>query len=108
MKILVVTDAWDPQVNGVDRTPKSTRRLKIAAYPVTGPIDVIGHVTGTTAAGALGDDLRSAALRALTIDRGVAHAHAERFSWEACTRQFLAHLCPVARRTSAALRCSSR
>jgi hypothetical protein len=26
MKILIVTDAWDPQVNGVVRTLKSTRR----------------------------------------------------------------------------------
>ena len=26
MKILIVTDAWEPQVNGVVRTIKSTRR----------------------------------------------------------------------------------
>ena len=26
MKILIVTDAWEPQVNGVVRTLKSTRR----------------------------------------------------------------------------------
>ncbi len=67
----------------------------VAAYPVTGPIDVIGDVADATAAGALDEDLRSAALRALTIDRGVARTHAERFSWEACTRQFLAHLHPI-------------
>jgi hypothetical protein len=62
----------------------------VAAYPVTGPVDVIGD----SPAGALDEDLRTAALRALNIDRGVARAHAERFSWEACTRQFLAHLHP--------------
>jgi glycosyltransferase involved in cell wall biosynthesis len=64
----------------------------VAAYPVTGPIDVIGDAP----AGALDADLRTAALRALTIDREVARAHAERYSWEACTRQFLDHLHPIA------------
>lgn len=63
----------------------------VAAYPVTGPIDVIGNAP----AGALDDDLRAACLRALTIDRGLARAHAERYSWAACTRQFLQHLHPI-------------
>jgi glycosyltransferase involved in cell wall biosynthesis len=62
----------------------------VAAYPVTGPVDVIG----SSPAGALDEDLRAACLRALEIPREVARAHAERFSWEACTRQFLAHLHP--------------
>jgi glycosyltransferase involved in cell wall biosynthesis len=62
----------------------------VAAYPVTGPVDVIGD----SPAGALDEDLRAAALRALTIPRAVARRHAERFSWEACTRQFLSHLHP--------------
>ena len=70
----------------------------VAAYPVTGPIDVIGDVRDASAAGALDVDLRTAALRALTLDRGAARAHAERYSWEACTRQFLAHLHPIAGR----------
>jgi len=63
----------------------------VAAYPVTGPVDVIGD----SPAGALDLDLRAAALRALAIPRGVARAHAERFSWEACTRQFLSYLHPI-------------
>ena len=62
----------------------------VAAYPVTGPVDVIG----ASPAGALDEDLRIACLKALTIDRAVARRHAERWSWEACTRQFLAHLHP--------------
>jgi glycosyltransferase involved in cell wall biosynthesis len=62
----------------------------VAAYPVTGPVDVIGD----SPAGALDADLRAAALRALSIDRAAARAHALRFSWEACTRQFLSHLHP--------------
>ena len=71
----------------------------VAAYPVTGPIDVIGRgvdgAGGPTLGGALDDDLRTAALRALAIDRGAARAHAERYSWAACTRQFVAHLHPI-------------
>ena len=62
----------------------------VAAYPVTGPVDVIGD----SPAGALDEDLRVAAMRALTIDRSAARQHAELFSWEACTRQFLGHLHP--------------
>ena len=60
----------------------------VAAYPVTGPVDVIGD----SPAGALDGDLKVAALRALSIDRTLARRHAEQFSWEACTRQFLKHL----------------
>jgi len=63
----------------------------VAAYPVTGPVDVIGNAP----AGALDQDLRAACMRALTISRSVARRHAERFSWEACTAQFLSHLHPV-------------
>lgn len=62
----------------------------VAAYPVTGPVDVIDH----SPAGALDEDLRIACLKALSIDRAVARRHAERWSWEACTRQFLSHLHP--------------
>jgi glycosyltransferase involved in cell wall biosynthesis len=64
----------------------------VAAYPVTGPVDVIGD----SPAGALDNDLQAACLRALSIDRSVARKHAERFSWEACSRQFLAYLQPIA------------
>jgi glycosyltransferase involved in cell wall biosynthesis len=60
----------------------------VAAYPVTGPVDVIGG----SAAGALDEDLKSACLKALQLERAAARAHAERFSWEACTRQFLQYL----------------
>jgi glycosyltransferase involved in cell wall biosynthesis len=59
--------------------------LPVAAYPVTGPIDVVGE----SGAGVLSDDLRSAALMALDIPRDKARAHALTFSWENCARQFL-------------------
>jgi glycosyltransferase involved in cell wall biosynthesis len=63
----------------------------VAAYPVTGPIDVIGD----SPAGALDEDLRLACLRALQISPAIARAHAERYSWQACTAQFLKHLCRI-------------
>ena len=63
----------------------------VAAYPVTGPIDVLGE----SPAGALDVDLRSACIRALDIDRETARGHAQKFSWEACTREFLRHLHPI-------------
>jgi glycosyltransferase involved in cell wall biosynthesis len=65
--------------------------LPVAAYPVTGPLDVIGG----SGAGVLDEDLRKACLAALQIDRGAARAHAERFSWRRATEQFERHLHPV-------------
>jgi glycosyltransferase involved in cell wall biosynthesis len=62
--------------------------LPVAAYPVTGPIDVV--VPGVT--GFLDEDLRSAALRCLALDSAACRAHALQYSWESCTRQFRAAL----------------
>lgn len=63
----------------------------VAAYPVTGPIDVLGD----GGAGAMHEDLREACLQALKIDRHHARAWAERFSWAAASAQFAAHLKPL-------------
>lgn len=49
----------------------------VAAFPVTGPKDVI--VPGET--GCLDDDLRNAALQALDLNRDACRAHATRFTW---------------------------
>ncbi|NGM24115.1 glycosyltransferase family 1 protein [Roseomonas stagni] len=64
----------------------------VAAYPVTGPLDVIGEA----AVGALDEDLRSACLRALGADRAACRAHAAQFSWAACAQRFRDSLVPVA------------
>lgn len=65
----------------------------IAAYPVTGPADILeGAAPGV---GALDQDLRAAALRALSGDRAACRRHAERFSWRACAETFLANLVVV-------------
>ena len=57
----------------------------VAAFPVAGPIDVIG----TSAGGVLDADLRRACLAALALPREGARAHAMTFSWAAATRQFV-------------------
>ena len=59
--------------------------LPVAAFPVAGPIDVLGE----SGAGVLDHDLAKAALAALDIPREKARAHALTFSWEACARQFI-------------------
>jgi glycosyltransferase involved in cell wall biosynthesis len=61
-----------------------------AAYPVTGPIDVIAPGSS----GVLHEDLRTAALAALELRRDAVRQHALAFSWERATRQFLGNLHP--------------
>jgi glycosyltransferase involved in cell wall biosynthesis len=62
--------------------------VPVAAYPVSGPIDVIED--GVT--GALDVDLRLAAERALKLDPEVCRAHALRFGWDVSTREFEGNL----------------
>ncbi|MHB2264740.1 glycosyltransferase family 4 protein [Aliihoeflea sp. PC F10.4] len=59
--------------------------LPVAAYPVTGPIDIIEG----SSAGCIDDDLRNACLSALDIDRENARRHAETFCWDRCAQMFL-------------------
>jgi glycosyltransferase involved in cell wall biosynthesis len=72
--------------------------LPVAAYPVTGPRDVIGD----SAAGVLHEDLRTACLEALKLRREDAVARARLFTWRAATEQFLGHLHPRLRAVAAA------
>ena len=62
----------------------------VAAYPVQGPLDVIGPAP----VGVLDEDLGQACARALTLSRVAARDFALSRSWEACTRQFLANIVP--------------
>ncbi|OYY90477.1 MAG: alpha-mannosyltransferase [Sphingomonas sp. 28-66-16] len=64
--------------------------LPVAAYPVTGPIDVLKPGVGVMA-----DDLTVAIAAALTLDRGACAAYGRGFTWEASARQFLDALAPV-------------
>ncbi|SMF01693.1 glycosyltransferase family 4 protein [Pseudogulbenkiania subflava] len=62
----------------------------VAAYPVAGPLDVVGN----SGAGVLDRDLRQACLQALQIDRAHVRRVAEGYSWTAAARQFERHLHP--------------
>jgi glycosyltransferase involved in cell wall biosynthesis len=60
----------------------------VAAYPVTGPLDVIAdHPVG-----ALDEDLRRACIRALGISRDSCRRFALERSWENSARQFIGNL----------------
>ncbi len=65
----------------------------VAAFPVTGPKDVLAEAAQTVAA--INSDLRQAALEALAGDRNACRTYAERFSWSACAKLFLAQLVPM-------------
>jgi glycosyltransferase involved in cell wall biosynthesis len=62
--------------------------LPVAAFPVTGPLDIIGG----RGVGVLDTDLRAAALACLTISRAACRAEAMKYGWEASARQFLDNL----------------
>lgn len=62
--------------------------VPVAAYPVTGPLDVIDG----TGVGALDTDLRAAALEALAIPRERCREEALRYSWAESARQFYANI----------------
>jgi len=62
--------------------------LPIAAFPVMGPVDVIG----SSGCGVLDADLRKAALAALEIPGQRCRAHGETFTWSESARQFFSHI----------------
>ncbi|TNE40694.1 MAG: glycosyltransferase family 1 protein [Alphaproteobacteria bacterium] len=64
--------------------------LSVAAYPVTGPLDVIG----SNPVGVLDEDLQSAALKALEIPKEACRAFALDFSWDTSAAQFRNNLSP--------------
>jgi glycosyltransferase involved in cell wall biosynthesis len=69
--------------------------IPIAAFPVTGPKDVVaGHPVGV-----LDEDLRSACLSALLLPRDTCRKFALNYSWENSARQFVGHARKVADNT---------
>ena len=65
--------------------------LPVAAFPVTGPLDVIGG----TGAGVLDDDLGRAALACLEISPEACRAEALNYTWERSAQQFVANVMRV-------------
>jgi glycosyltransferase involved in cell wall biosynthesis len=66
--------------------------VPVAAFPVTGPRDVIGNHP----VGVLHADLRTACMQALWISREACREFALRYSWENSARQFISHARKVA------------
>ena len=66
--------------------------IPVAAYPVLGPLDVVGEAP----VGALDEDLRAACLKALEIAKNPKSPTPREFalghSWRACTLQFLRNI----------------
>ena len=62
--------------------------VPVAAFPVTGPRFLV--LEGEN--GCLDSDLRAAVERALQVDRASCRESVAAYSWEACTRQFVANL----------------
>ena len=74
--------------------------LPVAALPVAGPLDVIGHGHGvfpgwTARVGAVDEDLGAAIRAALAADPADCAAYAQYFSWDRCLDQFLGALVEV-------------
>jgi len=65
----------------------------VAAFPVSGPRDVLG----TAPVGALNDDLREACLEALRIPRQDCLEFAARYTWEAPARAFIENMADFSR-----------
>ncbi len=62
--------------------------VPVAAYPVTGPKDIVR--SGVT--GVLDEDLGTAVRGALALDRAKVRAAAADFAWESCARLFLQNI----------------
>jgi len=71
--------------------------LPVAAYPVTGPKNIIRQ--GVT--GVLSEDLGKAVQEALLLDGKECRSFAEKYSWKKCTAQFFSNLAiPAAGKSS--------
>jgi glycosyltransferase involved in cell wall biosynthesis len=62
--------------------------VPVAAFPVTGPRDIIGDAP----VGVLSEDLRAAALQALELSREACREHALKFTWAESARAFQRNL----------------
>jgi len=70
--------------------------VPVAAYPVTGPIDILDRTVGC-----MDEDLETAIAEALGRDRRACAAYGRRFTWEESAHQFLDALAPIERRAVA-------
>jgi glycosyltransferase involved in cell wall biosynthesis len=59
--------------------------VPVAAFPVSGPIDILNPDVD----GVISEDLGEAAIKALSLSRAAAHEHGMRFSWRRTAALFL-------------------
>jgi len=67
--------------------------VPVAAFPVTGPVDILG---AHPKAGALSHDLRTACLNALDCSSDAALSVSRSYTWEKASRQFLENVTSAA------------
>lgn len=67
----------------------------VAAYPVDGPLQVLGEAAGHSMGGVLSEDLAAAVRQCLTIPRDECRRRAETFAWPKTVDLFVSHLVPV-------------
>ena len=65
--------------------------LPVAAFPISGPLDVIGNSN----AGILDSNLKEACKKALLIPRKVPREYAKKFSWESTSKTFESYLVSI-------------
>ncbi len=65
--------------------------VPVAAYPVTGPLDVLAGCKS----GIMNEDLAQAVKQGLDANPKAARDHALKFSWDACANIFLTNLAPL-------------
>ena len=87
--------------------------VPVAAFPVPGPIDILGLGEcgvhgGRSRIGALDEDLGEAIRRALGADRQAAAAEALHYGWERCVTRFVEGLAPQRARNVPGLVAGSR
>ena len=64
----------------------------VAGYPVQGPADVLAFTPDGARAGIVDENLKTACMKALRLNRDDARAYAMNFSWDACAKQFISNL----------------
>lgn len=67
----------------------------VAAYPVDGPLEVLGKPDGSCHGGVMNADLQQACYSALAVPRSEARQRAIQFSWTHATQMFESHLVAV-------------
>ncbi|HYW58831.1 MAG TPA: glycosyltransferase family 1 protein [Polaromonas sp.] len=75
----------------------------VAAYPVDGPLEVLGTPDGACHGGVMDDDLKRACYSALAVPRQEARNRALAFSWAHAARLFEGHLVPARQKTNSKL-----